>query len=104
MLSHANICLLAQILHQPLANRIRSYTNQVRLRGNTENQGFETRVRLCRCRRLGGESSPEGGLARPRGLANPKGFCLCSQASAAGGLPSVGDWRANSIRQVQDVC
>ena len=49
-----------QILHQPLANRIRGYTNQVRLRGLTENQGFETRVLRSRSRRLGG-------------------FCLCSR-------------------------
>ncbi len=42
--------ILAQILHQPLATVSRGYTNQVRLRGLTENQGFETREGgFCLC-------------------------------------------------------
>ncbi|MEH1790366.1 MAG: hypothetical protein V7L23_33580 [Nostoc sp.] len=36
--------LIAHILHLALAIRNRGYTNEVRLRGLTENQGFETRA------------------------------------------------------------
>ncbi|MBD2439437.1 hypothetical protein [Nostoc sp. FACHB-110] len=45
-------CLLTHILHLAPANGIRGYTNEVRLRGLTRNQGFGTRAGgFCLCSR-----------------------------------------------------
>ncbi|QLE54128.1 hypothetical protein [Nostoc sp. TCL26-01] len=43
-------CEFTHILHLALAIRNRGYTNKVRLRGLTQNQGFETRAGgFCLC-------------------------------------------------------
>ncbi|MBD2597818.1 hypothetical protein H6G74_26345 [Nostoc spongiaeforme FACHB-130] len=62
---------LTHILHLAPANGIRGYTNEVRLRGLTRNQGFGTRA--------GGEGVAVLAVPVDCEPPNPKGFCLCSR-------------------------